>query len=584
MVGFYELFTTFQPYDDEGLFMLSNRLFLSGYTPYHELSWLFGPVQLALVKLVHGTLGVPITHTAVRFLTLGTWLLLVFFAGLLVSRLTHSRFWGMSALVLAFAYTRSIVNEPGHPQSVIAIAMLLVPLIPIWYSGQRQWLGWMLIGVVVASVFYIKINAGAFGLAAVSIIVLTQARPRVGSKIWLAVVVLVSLLTPFLLMLPLLDDGNCRAFALLCGLSAAAVTVVAHFKQTSSLGCQTAIAGLLGGFALVTFFALAYVTYLGISPGGIMLSLLAYASDQRDFYHFFREYSAFQLGMAGISLLLACSVSWTGAERIAPGLILMGRMIFCLAAIYAMLINDPANAQAMLGYAGPWVWLIVTGGEQGSARNGRLLLAVTAVWMPLLAYPIPGSQLYFGSLAILLAALVCAGDLVQDIQRRISMAEGEHRWFPRSVSVLVLVAAMAVLFDQFQEAREKYRQYLPLALPGTDYLHIEPQRAHIFRELVAAIKSADVVVSTSRFNSIYFWSEAQVPTPGYVSQWTLGYSFSSQQEDTKAGLLLANNPVVIAKKPRHELESRGDILDWIDNHFEAYREIGPYTLMRRRSG
>jgi hypothetical protein len=132
-VGYLELFSTFLPYDDEGLFMLSNRLFLEGHMPYTELSWLFGPVHLAWVQLVHGLLAVPLSHEAIRFLTLLQWLAVAMVSGLLVRTLTRSGVWGCAAVLLSFIYLRSIINEPGHPQSLIALALLAIPLC----AGQR---------------------------------------------------------------------------------------------------------------------------------------------------------------------------------------------------------------------------------------------------------------------------------------------------------------------------------------------------------------------------------------------------------------------------------------------------------------
>ena len=82
--------------------MLSNKLYLDGYIPYREITWIFGPLQLAVVKFIHGWCEIPITNSSVRFLTLAHWLLLAWVGYWLVRRFTGSWLWSASAFVLIF--------------------------------------------------------------------------------------------------------------------------------------------------------------------------------------------------------------------------------------------------------------------------------------------------------------------------------------------------------------------------------------------------------------------------------------------------------------------------------------------------
>ena len=98
-------------------------------------------------------------------------------SGCLVARLGGSRVWALAASVLAFLYTGSIVNEPGHPQGLIALAALLIPLVACVSADASSWRCWLSIGVIAGLIFHIKPNAGTFIIAAVLLAVLSQQGP-----------------------------------------------------------------------------------------------------------------------------------------------------------------------------------------------------------------------------------------------------------------------------------------------------------------------------------------------------------------------------------------------------------------------
>jgi hypothetical protein len=214
---------------------------------------------------------------------------------------------------------------------------------------------------------------------------------------------------------------------------------------------------------------------------------------------------------------------------------------------------------------------------------GRLLLATTAVWALLLAYPIPGSQIYFGSMAILLAAIVCAADLIELAKERWAAESGSPWILPlRGIALLALLAALGSLYFEYVTVRTLYQGYKPLALPGTGFMRIEPHRGKVLRELAGAVSKADVALTTFRFNSLYLWSSAKMPAPGYLSLYPLAYSLPAEQERVKAGLRRAEHPVVVTRLPREGAKPQVGILAWIEENYQPYRTIGPYVLMKRR--
>lgn len=584
VAGFYDLFANFRSYDDEGVLMMSNQLFLAGQVPYRDIQWLYGPVQIATVQLLHDALRLPISHTTVRFITLALWLLLAVAAGLVTGRLTRSVIWSLTAAVLVFLFTGSIVNEPGHPQSLIALVSLSIPMLAGLRGEQRPRLAWFLVGTAAGVVFHIKLNAGVFLVAGISLLLASQYRPARHGNLLRRALIVTSLLLPFALMYPLLSIPGCLGFAALAALSAAGIAVTAPKVTVHALRVGRAAVCCGAGFIAVSVAALLYAGALGISPLNIAGNLLSYAGKQADFYHFFLRYSPLQIGLAAASLALAVALSRSEDLRVVSRITTAAKILFVVAAGYALFIDSAANAHAMAGYAWPWCWLVLLGTPYRSTTTGRLLLAAITAWAPLLAYPIPGSQIYFGSLAVLLAAIVCASDVVTAFQPGpVAGAPALKSRTGTVVAALVLSLAVIALLKQTVDVRERYLSHQPLELWGTRFMRLEPNRATHYRQLVRAVSGTDMAITTFRFYSLYLWSGGAIPTPQTVSHWRLELESPTEQYRVKEDLLEADRPIVISRKSEEKQASQSDIRRWIDRHFENYRSIGPYRLKRRRT-
>jgi len=582
-IAFYTLFSNFRAYDDEGILLAANQLFLAGKSFYTDIPWIYGPGYLATVSLLNDWLAVPLTHSAVRFTTLCYWMFLCTVSGLLMYKLSRSPLWSIATFSLVFIFTKSIVNEPGHPQALVAIGSILVPLAACYARPGSQRFLWFSIGLITACIFHMKINAGVFSFAAAATVLVVSFRAGEWRSLLSAAIIIGSVLFPFVLMFPLLAQPNALPFAIICaaGLGSAAITV--RCEKNSGLDIKVTGSAFITGFLLVTILALMFAGAHGATPFDIISSLLSYSRSQVEFYHFFREYSGFQLISAGASLVMAFCCGFANKNTHRGWMITAGKIYFVSVALYSMVVNDPAHAHAMLGYAGPWCWVLATRVEGREFPVARLLLVTTAVWSPLLAYPVPGSQIYFGSLTILLAALVCATDMLTGVVCRWPrLATSCSGGFHKGVSLLVVMVVLVVLVLELKRVREVYSQFKPLDLPGTQLMRIEPRRGQVYRELVRELNDADVALTTFRFNSIYFWSSAAMAGSIYHAH-SLAYSLPSEQGPIKEDLLRAAHPVVIKRDvPSWAVEPQADILEWIEDNFEPYRKIGQYTLMKPR--
>jgi hypothetical protein len=573
--GFFELFTTFLDYDDEGWLLLGNQLFIDGNRPYSDMPILNGPAWLAITALMHGLLGVPVDHEAVRYMTLVNWLLLSGAAALLTRLMGTARGFPLLAFLLSFLFLRSIANEPGHPQAIVALLML-ASVVAVSAADERQSRGaWILAGVATGTTFLIKHNAGAFCAAASAVVLAGSfAYGRGQQRTLRAAFTAGSFLAPFALMYPLLSNRDCLAFAAVSGLATAAVSVIVTSPAVRPPVPRYAGSALLLGAALATTAVLVFAAMKGIDTQDFLPVALQYARDQVRFYHFFRHYTELQLALGAVSLALAITVSRASDTDMARRILPAGKAVFACAAVFALVIDGPANPQAMTGYAGPWCWVVASVRLNQPCPVGRSMLAALGVWSPLIAYPMPGSQLYFGSLPILIAAVVCASDISS--QARHECGRMFSRWIPR----LAVASALATVCWRLDAGWQRFERFAPLDLPGTGPLRLEPARSSALRELVETLRPADLVVTTFRFDSLRLWRREHRLSPADYSHWPLPYASPQLQERVRSRLLAASAPRVVTRRTGLP---RSTTIDWIDANFETERTIGPYAVLRRRT-
>ena len=389
-----------------------------------------------------------------RITTLCCWLLLCTVSSLLVYRLTSAVSWSIVSFVLTFIFTESFVNESTHPQGFIVVATIVVPLAACFLSDQRKRSPWVLIGALVAAIFYTRFNAGIFALAASCVVLAAHFSINRGRGMLAAVFIAGSMAFPFVLMFPLLPRPNALPFAIITALATGAAAVIAFAVTDQDTNGKPASFFFVIGICAASSLVLPFAGPVGVTAGDIFASLLSYSASQLEFYHYFRVYSDIQLISAGISMACALCFYYSKGVR---WILVLGKSYFVAVALFSILINNTENAHALLGYAGPWCWLVVTGGRTQNLIAARLLLTTIAAWSPLLAYPIPESQLYFASLPILLAAVVCTADILSWTDSLVV-----ERAFPFMASLMVLIA----LLLQLSKSSSQYYGDRPLDRPA----------------------------------------------------------------------------------------------------------------------
>ncbi len=568
--GFYDLFANFRQYDDEGYWLIATRLFMDGHPFYDRLSHPYGPVSLATHWLFHDVLSIPVTNSATRFISLGYWMILSALCALATWRITHSPWWGIAAYGLVFAYMQAFTNEPGHPQEVIASLAAAIPLV-FWSTSRRSSrLAWYCTGVLVASIVSTKVNIGMYCLAGVLVVLASELRDSRWRAVLLFGAVAASAIAPWLLMYTHLNAEHSVSYAFICS---AALTATALVMTTNhggrSLGLP-ACAALLGGIVTALVAWLLFIVMQGSTIKALVASNLLFVSTLEHIY-LFREYVPAQIVLALVALLFAVTlVRWpAGVSR--ENSVPAAKLVFVCLAIYAVTKTGAGNGHVVLGWAGPLSWLCAVDCSSSKTSITRKLLAAIATWHLLLAYPIPGSQLYFGTFLVLVSAIVCLADLSDRFARRAA--------YPAIASaVLVLV----LLLNRSYSLKQQYAVLLPFGFNGAELMRGKAKEVERYQYLVAAMGQADVGFTSSGFNSLYIWSGVAMPAP-IIVQHSLLFTSAADRLSIMRGLRAARTPLVLIRLPAYGAEpQKVDLIDWIMSEFEIVEKYRGYLLMKPR--
>src|SRR5262245_13336162 len=178
-----EMFSFFAPWDDQGFLMLTVRHMLRGTRLYDDVPVPYGPVYYLERWLLHGALGVPLTHDAVRLVSALHWLGAALAGGFLAAAMTRDGGFPAAAFALTLAasvlHLRAVANEPGHPQE-LAVLIVNVSLLAVAACGRaRNGLRVAILGAAGAALALTKINLGAmYGVAVIGGLLLDVPRAR----------------------------------------------------------------------------------------------------------------------------------------------------------------------------------------------------------------------------------------------------------------------------------------------------------------------------------------------------------------------------------------------------------------------
>ncbi len=580
---FYDLFTHFRPWDDEGYMMLASKLMLDGHAIYDTVVTPYGPFHFLFHWIIHRVLGVPITNDAVRIVTLCHWILLSATCGWIVWQVTRSFFWTVAGYLIICLHMQAFTNEPGHTQEICGQLGAMLP-VAVYAFGRRDRLKWAIIGLLCGLTLMSKVNIGLFSIAASIGLWWSDLkhRPRVLNLLC----VLGSAAFPFVLMRPHLDALLCLYYAEFVSIALMATTI-AVLRPTDAATPQNwrrllwMFAGLFAAIAV----SFAFVISRGSSIGGFVNAVEFYVQGQAYFTIFMWLPPALLVPtMAAVLVALVARSN----KRFVPWMLWVGQISFAVAAVH-MAINPSLDFSFFA--AAPWAWLCLFPGCEHGGVNPRApiatlpvrkMVALLSAWYLPIAYPVAGSQVQFATFFVIVSAIICACDAV-------NTAASFLRRFPAFQSKLVGGCGLAIctlvlsrMTAAGNDFAHDYASRASTGLRGMQWLHLPPEQAAEYRQLVEACKGADQIFVTSGLNSLFFWTERSPAVPVLIS-----HDFRSVPPQKRVELIRAldnaRRPFIAYEETSFDQLPPTELTDWLLTHFKADRAFGNFVILRRKT-
>ncbi len=517
--AFFNLFSYFAQYDDTGSMLALIQGFNEHGNLYRNHSGGYGPFYSEFYWFVGKVLRVPITHDGIRWVALALWVGSALAAGVSAFRVTRRIWVGLLVQALSFEALNFLVDEPGHPISLVAALLSALVLVLNW--PREDTLGRLpavSAGMFLGLLTMTKINLGLFALAGAGTAWIYCSPPdRWGHALrWLSgflfcVMSIVLVQPPWPPEIRLIFVTY-----FLCILLAILVSGQGAYLEWRSL--RRVAVWAFSGFGLCVLLCLSGVLLSGTRWSDLVHGLIVLPMALRTVFISLPDMGRIDAVMALVSLLGA--IAWRIATRISPHrgewLTLVLRLGFILLVpAWAFGFSSRWALTVFLWIAAIPLTLEANQRESGTERLVRLTLVLLAAGQLLGVYPVTGAQVtipfFLGSLCMV---HVLHGLFFSLKQIGLFTA---RPWIRLAILVaLVAVPSMALAtlwIGRTQSVAKEYWARDPLGLPGTHLVRLRREDAATCRCLAENLRRCrPSFLSLPGLNSLYFWAERPFPT------------------------------------------------------------------------
>ncbi len=519
------MFSAFMFYDDEGYVLLSLRNFAEHGGLYRDVYSQYGPFPFVLHYLLN-TLGLPLTHTAGRLITLLAWGGAAVLCAVLAGQSTRSLLARLAVLAAAFAYLWVMASEPTHPGGLIILLTAVVAVLGHhWLVCDRLRAWAVLVGAVTAALLLTKINIGVFVAFSACAWLLLHHRNVTVQRWAPATLLTCCALLPLALMRPLLGAGWVQSFALVWACAAMAVVRSISVNSAGRADWRTLGWGVVGAAAvggLVVGLTVARGSSLADVWGGVV-----HAPLRQPTTFSIRYLWAPGIRLVALASLGLCMLAGLWRHRrpavVANG-IALGRLLAAGALAFNLARFPAISADYLVfGFAMPCLWLFAwpLPGEQPIASQARAWLVLVLLGQCLHVFPVAGSQIAWGTLLTIPLAAIGAWDAAMWLARRHGSLISAPRRRAAALACGLLVAVFAVSTGwKFFTVGNRYEEGEYLGLPGAEMLRLPEASTALFRLLTLnAIAHADILFSEPGMFSFNIWTGVPTPTSANVTHW-----------------------------------------------------------------
>jgi hypothetical protein len=583
-------------HEDEAYMLTTLRSYLDHGHLYDHVFSQYGPFYTEFWAGIFSLFGLSTTLDTARDVTLVVWVTTALGLGLVALRLTRSVFLGVAVQVLSFAALDVLTAEPLHPGGLICVLLVAILAVAAFFGGRPVQLLGAGLGALVAMLVLTKINVG--GLALISLaLVCTVVYPSLARRRWpRAVVELVFVLVP--LALTASKWGQDWAWHLGVHVSVAALAVVIALRaRRSEARADGELWWIAGGFVVLALLICAAIIGSGTSLSGLVEGVVTQPLHQGEAFSVPFELPGRTWAFDAVGLAAALTYWWTARRgvRLSPtlralaaaGQVLVG-LGLALSVVDKALPVDPFDLEGFPVTMLAFVWVALVPAE----RTGfaLLLLPVLAVLQPLHAFPVAGSQLYWGTFLLVAVAAVCVGNGSRALLAALAAGRDREVAYALGASAAVALAVLAVngtLREPLNEARQAYDAATPLELPGSADVRLSEEEVNAWQGITAVIdhECRASFLTEPGLMTFYIWTEMNPPTGMNATAWPTLFDKAQQQrviDETSSieGLCVLRNQQIAEFWSAGPVPP-GPLVAYLRQGFQPIATFGTYELLRR---
>jgi hypothetical protein len=608
LAAYWAMFSQFAPYDDEGFFLYSLKLFVGGHPLYSSVFSDYGPFYYELFGGLFKLSGHAVSTDTGRLLQLAIWLASTLGLAAAAQRLTGRVAIGAAAFATSFGLMTVLTNEPMHPEALTCALLTAMALVITFGLEPHGRASLVAIGALAAALLTTKVNVGGYAMIAVAFAAVTAGPGLSRYTILRWPVTAAFVLVGPVVMVGKLNTAQARSYALLAVLSALSVVFVTGVDEARVRAAGDSLSWprwLLAGFLACLILVLGIVFALGSSPldlidqtisvparQGSILSIPVTLGDNAIWW---------SLGATAIAWTLRRSrllMSSAAHERpsITAGLL---RLLVGVAILLSLVGQFPfaISPDAPFALAMPLAWVAALPSRRDSmprVRLARLLIPSLAVLQALVAYPVAGSQLGVGSILFVLCAAICLSDGAAEIVFW-GQARGSDALLVVNAGLTALLVAVAIgtayqaVVQPVQTYHDIYRANTTLPIVGANRLHLPQPVSAAFAQVVAQLRAqCRTLISLPGLYSFNLWSGLPAPSPltGEQPYWTL--LSSDQQRTVLTAAKSSPTPCLLRSSTELAFYTAGAALPrvplvaYLEDRFVPFAQVGPYILERPR--
>lgn len=588
-------FSVLAPHDDEGYMLIALKGFRDGLPLYDDVYGQYGPAFFVILSALFTLFGLPVSHDAARFVTLGLWITSSVLCGAVAYRFSRSLTLGCAVVLLVFWRLLGFVGQPLHPGCVLVVLLAAMVATAVYILPRLPRIGLLVIGAAAATATLVKINVGGFAILSVIFAWSVAVRPFPGRRLVRLAATGLLVATPFALMAPDLGETWAQRYALLVALAAVALGL-APLPPGHRAPRELAwiVVGALGaGVAFV-----AAVLLRGTTPGSLLDAVFVQPLGQRLVFMVPHHVPAWTAPLAVLSIagaLASRSAAGRGGEsawssvtsvlRVAAGLALLTTPV-------GLVLSPQSLGFALL----PLAWIAACPPDSGQATDlafARVLLAALAVLQALHAYPVSGAQVDWASFLLIPAGALCLSDGLRQMTDRAHAATPMTCAVTRGIAValpaILLGAIVLRLVNVGASFWTSYQATPPLGLPGAARVHPDRKQAEALRWLAAQLHgSCYAFVSLPGINSLYLLAEMAPPTALNTNSWMYLLDANTQARivarlDQIDRLCLVENPALLGFFTRGRPIPQRPLAQYLEHGFEVLGTRNGWVVKVRRS-